>query len=82
MHERAPTIHATGGEATATHEAGGPVAVELAAVQNRQSSKTVPLSSLPANQAAFVQVHDPSGKAVACGDMRGHDDANRATTAY
>ncbi len=74
---------------TGTCEAGGPVAVELAPVQNLQSSKTVSLTSLPANQSAFVQVHDPAGKAVACGDMQGHDDGRmgndttrRATTAY
>ena len=57
---------------TGTCEAGGPVAVELSPVSNLQSSKTVPLSALPANQDAFVQVHDPGGKPVACGDMKGH----------
>ena len=60
---------------------GGPVAVELEPVKNLQSSKTVPLSSLPSGQAAFVQVHDASGKAVACGDMKGHDNDNNTTNA-
>jgi hypothetical protein len=58
---------------------GGPVAVELAPVSNLQSSKTIPVSSLPANQPAFVQVHDPSGKAVACGDMKGHSAGDMTT---
>ena len=60
---------------TGTCEAGGPVAVELAPVTNLQSSKTVATSSLPANQSAFIQVHDASGKPVACGDMKGHEGA-------
>jgi hypothetical protein len=59
---------------TGTCAAGGPVAVELTKVSNGQSSTTVPLSSLPANQTSFVQVHDASGKAIACGDMQGHGD--------
>ena len=59
---------------TGTCAAGGPVAVELTKVNNGQSSTTVPLSSLPANQESFVQVHDASGKAIACGDMQGHGD--------
>jgi hypothetical protein len=74
---------------TGTCKDGGPVAVELAPVQNLQSSKTVSLSSLPANQPAFVQVHGADGKPVACGDMKGHDgnnrmgnDTTRSTTAY
>ena len=57
---------------TGTCAAGGPVAVELTKVSNGQSSTTVPLSSLPADQSSFVQVHDASGKAIACGDMQGH----------
>jgi hypothetical protein len=66
---------------TGTCKDGGPVAVELAAVQNLQSSKTVPVSSLPSNQPAFVQVHAPGGQPVACGDMKGHEgDAVRDTT--
>lgn len=64
---------------TGTCKEPGPVAVELSPVVNLQSSKTVPLSSLPANQKSFVQVHDPSGKAVACGDMPGHGDGDNAT---
>jgi hypothetical protein len=59
---------------TGTCAAGGPVAVELTKVTNGQSSTTVPLSSLPANQSSFVQVHDASGKPIACGDMQGHGD--------
>jgi hypothetical protein len=58
---------------TGTCEKGGPRAVDLAPVTNLQSSITVPASSLPVNQDAFVQVHDASGKPVACGDMKGHD---------
>jgi hypothetical protein len=66
---------------TGTCKDGGPVAVELSPVTNLQSSKTIPLSSLPANQNAFIQVHDASGKAIACGDLPGHDgDANHSTT--
>jgi hypothetical protein len=65
---------------TGTCEKGGPVVVELEPVKNLQSSKTVPVSSLPANQDAFVQVHAPGGKAVACGDMKGHDSHDGATT--
>jgi hypothetical protein len=50
-------------------------------VTNLQSSKTIPLSALPANQNSFIQVHDASGKAIACGDLPGHgDDANTTTT--
>ena len=68
---------------TGTCETGGPVAVELAPVTNLQSSKTVALTSLPANQDAFVQVHDASGKPVACGNMKGHGGANtRGDSAY
>lgn len=67
---------------TGTCDKGGPVAVELAPVVNLQSSKTVPLSSLPANQDAFVQVHDASGKAVACGNMKGHGDGITADTTH
>jgi hypothetical protein len=59
---------------TGTCAAGGPVAVELTRVSNGQSSTTVSLASLPANQSSFVQVHDASGKAIACGDMQGHGD--------
>ena len=75
---------------TGTCKDGGPVAVELGTVQNLQSSKTVSLSSLPANQPAFVQVHGADGKPVACGDMKGHegddrmgrDTTARTTTTY
>ena len=68
---------------TGTCEKGGPKVVDLAPVTNNQSSITVPASSLPANQDAFVQVHDPSGKAVACGDMKGHGaGAAPATTTH
>ena len=67
---------------TGTCKDGGPVAVELEPVKNLQSSKTVPTSSLPAGQSAFVQVHDASGKAVACGDMKGHGDDHTTTTTY
>jgi hypothetical protein len=63
---------------TGTCERGGPVAVELEPVKNLQSTKTIPVSSLPANQDAFVQVHAPGGKAVACGDMKGHDSHDGA----
>ena len=56
---------------------GGPVAVELGTVRNRQSVKTVSMSSLPANQPAFVQVHGPDGKPVACGNMKGHEGDDR-----
>jgi hypothetical protein len=59
---------------TGTCKDGGPVAVELAPVKNLQSSKTVATSALPADQSAFIQVHDASGKPVACGDMEGHGD--------
>jgi hypothetical protein len=67
---------------TGTCDKGGPVAVELSPVTNLQSSKTVPLSSLPANQDAFVQVHDPSGKAVACGNMKGHGNGTTGDTVH
>ena len=56
---------------------GGPVAVELSPVQNLQSSKTIPLSQLPANQPAFIQVHNEGGKPIACGNMKGHEDDDR-----
>lgn len=58
---------------TGTCETGGPVAVTLDPVKNLQSLKTIPMSELPANQDAFVQIHDAAGKPVACGDMKGHD---------
>jgi hypothetical protein len=64
---------------TGTCKDGGPVAVELEAVKNLQSTKTVATSALPASQPAFIQVHDASGKPVACGDMEGHGDHGRAT---
>lgn len=74
---------------TGTCEDGGPVAVDLGTVQNRQSQKTIQLSQLPANQPAFVQVHGTDGKPVACGNMKGHEgdnrvgrDTTRATTTY
>lgn len=53
---------------TGTCAAGGPVTVELTKVTNGQSSSLVPLASLPANQPYYVQVHDASGKPIACGD--------------
>jgi hypothetical protein len=62
---------------------GGPVAVELGTVQNLQSTKTIQLSQLPANQPAFIQVHGSDGKPVACGDMKGHEgDAMRRDTTH
>ena len=67
---------------TGTCEKGGPKAVDLAPVTNLQSTITVPASSLPVNQDAFVQVHDASGKPVACGDMKGHDPGAAATTTH
>ena len=67
---------------TGTCEKGGPVAVDLGAVSNLQASKTVALSALPTNQDAFVQVHDAAGKAVACGDMKGHDAGAGRDTAH
>lgn len=57
---------------TGTCAAGGPVAVELTSVANGTSTTTVTLASLPANESSFVQVHDASGKPIACGDMQGH----------
>ena len=67
---------------TGSCEQGGPVAVDIGPVQNLQSSKTVPLSELPTDQAAFIQVHGPDGQPVACGDMEGHEgDAMRRDTA-
>lgn len=62
---------------TGTCKDGGPVAVELGTVRNLQSSKTISLASLPADQPAFVQVHGPDGKPVACGDMKGHEGDDR-----
>jgi hypothetical protein len=61
---------------------GGPVVVELEAVKNLQSTKTIPVGSIPRDQPLFVQVHDAGGKPVACGDMKGHDgdSAGRDTT--
>jgi hypothetical protein len=67
---------------TGTCEKGGPKTVDLANVTNNQSSTTVPASSLPVNQDAFVQVHDPAGKAVACGDLKGHGPGAAATTTH
>lgn len=68
---------------TGTCEQGGPVAVDIGPVQNLQSSKTIQLSELPADQPAFIQVHGPEGQPVACGDMEGHegDRVRRDTTA-
>ena len=64
---------------TGTCKTGGPVAVELSPVVNLQGSKTFPVTALPANQEQFIQVHAPGGKAVACGDLKGHGDDNNAT---
>lgn len=68
---------------TGTCEQGGPVAVDIGPVENLQSSRTVQLSELPADQPAFIQVHGPNGQPVACGDMKGHegDGVRRDTTA-
>jgi hypothetical protein len=63
---------------TGTCKDGGPVAVELEPVKNLQSQKTVAMSSLPADRAYFIQVHDAAGKPVACGDMKGHEGDDRA----
>jgi len=57
---------------TGTCASGGPVAVELTTVSAGQSSTTVESSRLPADQPAFVQVHDASGNPVACSDLQGH----------
>jgi hypothetical protein len=66
---------------TGTCEEGGPVAVDIGPVQNLQSSKTLQLSELPADQPAFIQVHGPDGQPVACGDMKGHEgDRERPDT--
>lgn len=65
---------------TGTCDKGGPVAVELTSVKNMQSTTTVPTSKLTPNQDAFVQVHDPKGTPVACGNLKGHgEDANLTT---
>src|SRR5688572_22692374 len=66
---------------TGTCKSGGPVAVELSPVVNLQSTKTVPVTSLPVNQESFVQVHGPGGKPVACGDLPGHGDGDATTPA-
>ena len=65
---------------TGTCATGGPVAVPLTNVTNGQSSTTVTVASLPANAPSFVQVHDPSGKPIACGDMQGHGDMQDHST--
>lgn len=60
---------------TGTCASGGPVAVELTAVSAGQSSTTVENSRLPADQPAFVQVHDAGGNPVACSNLQGHGTA-------
>lgn len=61
-------------------DAPGPVVVALEDVKNLQSSKTIQVSSLPQGQPLLIQVHDASGKAVACGNMKGHDEGSASTT--
>lgn len=53
---------------------GGAVAAPLTSVaaSNGQSTTTVAASKLNPAQPSFVQVHEPSGTPVACGDMPGH----------
>lgn len=63
---------------TGTCDSGGPVAVELNSVTGGQSSTTVEASRLPADQTAFVQVHDATGNPVACSNLEGH--GNQANT--
>lgn len=60
---------------TGTCASGGPVAVDLTTVSGGQSSTTVENSKLPADQPAFVQVHDANGNPVACSDLQGHGPA-------
>jgi type IV pilus biogenesis protein CpaD/CtpE len=67
---------------TGTCESGGPVAVELTAVSAGQSSTTVENSRLPADQPAFVQVHDAGGNPVACSDLEGHGTAATTPAQY
>ena len=38
------------------------------------STTMLAASQVPEGQAAVIQVHDPSGAPVACGDLRGHGD--------
>lgn len=64
---------------TGTCASGGPVAVELTAVTGGQSSTTVEASKLPANQPAFVQIHDASNNPVACSDLKGHEAGGTRT---
>jgi hypothetical protein len=45
-------------------------------VKNLQSSKTIPLSALPTDKPAYIQVHDAAGKPVACGNMKGHTEGD------
>jgi hypothetical protein len=59
----------------------GPVVVPLEDVKNLQSSKTIQVSSLPQGQPLLIQVHDASGKPVACGNMKGHDEGTVRDTA-
>lgn len=65
---------------TGTCATGGPVAAELTKLTNGQSSTTLTLASLPANQPLFVQVHNAAGAPIACGDMQGHGPADATTT--
>jgi hypothetical protein len=56
---------------TGTCATSGPVAVELTSISaaggTGQSTTTVELAKVPAQ--SFLQVHDSSGKAVACSDL-------------
>ena len=60
----------------------GPVVVALEPVKNLQSSKTIQLSQLPQGQPLLIQVHDASGKPVACGNMKGHDEGSAMDTTH
>jgi hypothetical protein len=65
---------------TGTCASGGPVAVELTTVSAGQSTTTVENSKLPADQSAFVQVHNANGNPVACSDLQGHGSAAAPTS--
>lgn len=61
-----------------TCDAPGPVLVPLTSLQvtggTGRSSTTLAADQVPTDQSTFVQVHDPDGQPIACGDVEGHGE--------
>lgn len=63
---------------TGTCDEAGSVVAPLNSLQvsggSGMSTSEIMASDVPEDEDAIIQVHDPSGQPIACGDMTGHGD--------